>query len=276
MTVYKLQIQPDPAASPGLEALTHGRKSLLANQRRISQPQGIACTGSCEVTKQVLCGPIAHAQPVDVEHRVTQSRAYERVADVVHIEKAIDMGMTGVMTPCIPKLEQTVGTERRKREQAVFTKHPGNLGCDNGDIAYPRQQQVCEYNVDALIVERQEVSRRLYDASLRKPPLLVATTFQHFARQIDRHNFCATKALRQLCCRLTACAAKVDNDAGVNDNRCQSVEQSVPGHAVNEIHVVKSTRSTIEATAHVTSIKRVVGVQWRRLRSGKWQVASGE
>ena len=60
---------------------------------------------------------VDHGQALDIQHRLRQSGARERIADVVHVAKAADMGAAVRRRPGAAQFAQGVRTEGREGEK---------------------------------------------------------------------------------------------------------------------------------------------------------------
>ncbi len=89
--------------------------------------QRVACADSRQVAKQRVRIGIAYGKPVYVQYRVTQAGPNHQIPDIMHIEKTIYMAAVIHPSPGIANLKQTVGPQRRKREQTILAKYPGYL-----------------------------------------------------------------------------------------------------------------------------------------------------
>lgn len=79
-------------------------------------------------------------------------------------------------------------------------------------------------------------------------------------RQIDSHNFRAAKTFREPLRGRPGCAAKVDDDARIDDKRLQSSEQAIPRYAVDKIRIVEAACRGVKSTADIGKVKRMAGI----------------
>jgi len=231
--------------------LSHRGESAFAGQGFLPFAETVSCARGSEVRKQCVCIGIRDRQSVHVQDRVAKSGANKSIADVVHVEKMIDVLIIINVRPGATKLEQTVWPESREDEQTVILQDSRNFPTDDRRIAYPRQQQIRKDDVDALLGKRQRASIGLNERRLVEPALVRFRASEHTGGHIDTDHAGAAKTLRQLPRCLARGAAKVDDDGRFDDDRLQSCEKTLSRVRVHEIGSVVRRRGTVEAAPDV-------------------------
>ena len=72
-----------------------------------------------------------------------------------------DVGIVVHLAPGVPNFEQAVRAQGGESENPALSQYACDLGKYLARVIDPGQQQVCKYNIDTLVIERQGSSSRL-------------------------------------------------------------------------------------------------------------------
>lgn len=233
------------------ERSDHTLESRLADQRSIARMKRVAGAHVRQVVKQLTRVVVTNAQPVDIEDRIAEPGPHERVTDVMHVWKPVDVRVLIDARPGIGELVQAVRTQRREGEHPAFPEHPGYLAERQGQVIDPGQQLVREYDIEAVIGERQSTGIRLHAGSPRKPARLAHILPQHRVREIERDYVRPTEAFPKQRIGGTGRAAEIQDRAGVDHERRQARDQPFACNGMHEISCVEAVGRPIESPPHI-------------------------
>lgn len=92
MAENELEIHRDFALYSGFsECVFHGVESAFTCQSAGSRLQGVARANGGQIPKQRIAALVLHGQSIDIQNRIAKTCIYEAIAEVVHVEKAINM-----------------------------------------------------------------------------------------------------------------------------------------------------------------------------------------
>lgn len=238
----------------GLEPVTHRLEGGAPGQSWSAPCQAVAGTTGRKIAKQRVAARIGNRQAIDVQHRVTEPRPHQGIANVVHIEEAMDVLEAVDLAPGFAEPGQRIGTESRKSKQAVLAQYARQFLRESRGFIDPRQQQVGEHDVDALVGKRQPPRIGLHHASFREPATPGAVALQHVGGKIDADDLGALEALRELTGRSAGPATKIDDKRGVDCYGFESREQTLTRYRVHKVGIIETRCSLVKASPNVTRV----------------------
>ena len=137
----------------------HGHliEPVLSRQRRTSIRQTIASANAGDVAEQACDTRIADLESINIKHRVMHPGMYCRIAEIMHVRKAVHMCRSVDSLPGLLQLRETVRAEAGKNKQPILAQDSTDFGKNAAAVFNPRQQLIAENHVNALIGERNRI-----------------------------------------------------------------------------------------------------------------------
>ena len=140
MTVYNLEGHGPASLDAGVvEQLLKSLRLAPSEQAGASRMGQIGRSGGAQLAPQALRFAVRDGQAFGVHNRLGEARPYERIANVVHVDEAVNVRVTIDLGPDRAQFLEGVRTERCKRQESASPDHPARFLENGVGIARPLQ-----------------------------------------------------------------------------------------------------------------------------------------